>query len=84
MAASEICAFPFPHIFQSKQRIVYDAAMLRYHGYSVQLAVESFGRGAYFAAYELCKLYFSKEIGDVLLPLHYRVASGACAGLVGW
>jgi hypothetical protein len=60
------------------------AALLRYHGYSVQLAVESFGRGAYFAAYEICKQYLSKDMGDVLLPLHYRIASGACAGLVGW
>jgi hypothetical protein len=56
----------------------------RYHGYSVQLAVESFGRGAYFSAYEMCKQYFIKENGDMLLPLHHRVASGAAAGLVGW
>ncbi len=56
----------------------------RYHGYSLQLAVESLGRGAYFSAYELCKQYFSKQNGDALLPLHHRVASGALAGLVGW
>jgi hypothetical protein len=58
--------------------------LLSYHGYSVQLAVESFGRGAYFSAYEMCKQYFIKENGDTLLPLHHRVASGAVAGLVGW
>ena len=58
--------------------------LLTYHGYSVQLAVESLGRGAYFSAYEMCKQYFIKENGDTLLPLHHRVASGAVAGLVGW
>ncbi len=58
--------------------------LLRYHGYSVQLAVESLGRGAYFSAYEMCKQYFIKDNGDMLLPLHHRVASGAAAGLVGW
>jgi hypothetical protein len=65
-------------------RACHSLLILRYHGYSVQIAVESFGRGAYFCAYELCKQYFSKENGESLLPLHYRVASGACAGLVGW
>ena len=56
----------------------------RYHGYSMQLAVESFGRGAYFSAYELCKQYFIKKNDGSLLPLHHRVVAGACAGLVGW
>ena len=65
-------------------RACHSCLILRYHGYSVQIAVESFGRGAYFCAYELCKQHFSKENGESLLPLHYRVASGACAGLVGW
>jgi len=60
-----------------------------YKGYAIHLILECFGRGWYMTAYEATKRYLYPNFAEggrdsSNIPLHKRMAAGACAGVVGW
>ena len=60
-----------------------------YKGYTIHLLLEGVGRGWYMLAYETMKRKLYPSFGEggrdsSNIPLHKRMAAGACAGVVGW
>ena len=60
-----------------------------YKGYTIHLLLEGVGRGWYMLAYETMKRKLYPGFGEggrdsSNIPLHKRMAAGACAGVVGW